>query len=343
MVVSLNRALGKQGRTLFRDSFFRDNVGFSGSGIFAERQSLVHLVGCGFHGNVAFNEGGAIVASLGSNVSARNCSFFGNRASYGGALYADLGSSVGFENTLFVANEATFGACCFCGISSALNMSVCSVSFHVARFDRAAIILEGASGYFSYTNFSSNKGQTGGVLYVLNSSSTFVECIAIDNSASLFGGFAAVCSSNLTVKGGRFESISAGVSAGVFYVVNYAEVAPSTVSLENSLFLNNQNNAAGWGGVLYLSSVKQASIRGCKFTGNQAGSGGVVAVAWGDRGLLEVTDCVAQSNNASGDGGFVYAYIRCCPSEHHASRIRCSIWVWWSTFYSTGCKPFSGE
>jgi hypothetical protein len=309
VVVSLNHAPGKQGVTVIRDSLFLGNDGFSGSAIYAERQSLVQVIHCDFHNNTSFNEGGAVVASLGSTVSAKSCSFLGNRASYGGALYADLGSTVLVELSQLVANEAMFGSCSFIGLGSVFNLSSSCVSSHLAKFDRAPIILEGANGFFSSTSFSSNRGQTGGVIYILNSSSTVVEnCSVNNNSAILFGGFAAAVSSNVTVRGGMFENVFAGVSAGVFYVVNYADVAPSFVTFDDVKFLNNGLALAGWGGVIYLSSVKQATFRQCTFTGNKAASGGVVAVAWGDRGVLALTDCVVVNNSASGDGGSVFAY-----------------------------------
>lgn len=98
----------------FLDCTFHDNVARVGAGAVAVSGSRAwaEFVGCHFQRNRAIEDGGAVGARLGAEVTFRGCTFFANRAGRAcGAIDVQDGAPLLVEHCLFIENEGmTAGA-----------------------------------------------------------------------------------------------------------------------------------------------------------------------------------------------------------------------------------------
>ncbi|GAX80749.1 hypothetical protein CEUSTIGMA_g8184.t1 [Chlamydomonas eustigma] len=224
----------------------------------------VYIMASSFHGNAAGVQGGAIYMDY-SSVVISGCSFSSNTAKYlGGAVQASscINGSVNVYSSSFSGNSASGGT------GGALYFSSCNATFN-------------------NTNMTGNLGGA---------------------AVSGLGGCISTVGVNITVSRGAWTNNKAFSGGGVAACTGGGSVILQAINLL-------QNNAAfsGHGGVLYMDNAPLAlltnlDVSGCtasSLNNNAAGYGGVVYSS--NSRQMTVSNCSFGSNNASGSGGAVYA------------------------------------
>ena len=238
--------------------------------------------------------GGAVIATH-SNVTIVKSIFIGNSAEVGGAIFATLGSNIVLINSTFLENSATncfHSFSCYGGILYSENGFTETNSGHtipkqtwVELFgcefrDSTATYGVVLTAFNCTVNITSSKfynntaEERGGVLWVQTHSILTVTDSEIANNVALRNGGGVMYmtdSSNVTINVSRVYNNFATNSGGVIdsYTICFVTVYEST-------FWNN--TALQFGGAIAISDGSTASIGESQFIGMSAEYGGVLYI-----------------------------------------------------------------
>ena len=218
-----------------------------------------------FDGNVSGN-GGAIFAYDADNAAIENCTFKNNSATnnktvkHGGALFVNGGKDVSIKNNTFIKNTAKDGgALHITGVEGVIEGNTFEENF-AERFS-SAFHLKDSSVSITSNTFKNNGKNEGKV----TSAGTFMVESVKNNGV-------------IEANGNTFENNTANLGGA-------AVVQAGTVDFNGCSF--NKNNAAEYGGAMYITKNATVNITNSKFVGNSAKRGGAI-----------VTELFSQANPA---------------------------------------------
>jgi len=256
------------GASTFTDSDFDYNTGGSGGAIYTESSGAVTITRGHFVTNVATaGDGGAIFANGPITINA-----------------ASLG-----QNT---ANNGNGGA-----ISSTSTVSVSNAPFtsNTAGLNGGAIYGSGATATVDAItcDFTTNKAQSGGAVYIFGDSASFDTLSFTSNQASSGDGGAVRASATLDVSTVFFDRNTASASGGAISVTGDADIHDSNFTT-NSGYNGGAIECDGGGKITAADSI---------FSHNRADqSGGAVNSAC----AVAFSKSTFASNTAVADGGALY-------------------------------------
>ena len=218
-----------------------------------------------FDGNVSGN-GGAIFAYDADNAAIENCTFKNNSATnnktvkHGGALFVNGGKDVSIKNNTFIKNTGKDGgALHITGVEGVIEGNTFEENF-AERFS-SAFHLKDSSVSITSNTFKNNGKNEGKV----TSAGTFMVESVKNNGV-------------IEANGNTFENNTANLGGA-------AVVQAGTVDFNGCSF--NKNNAAEYGGAMYITKNATVNITNSKFVGNSAKRGGAI-----------VTELFSQANPA---------------------------------------------
>jgi predicted outer membrane repeat protein len=267
-----------------------DQADDAGGGLLVRNASKINLNNLIFK----YNDSDATGATVGGNPLLGSPAI----ASGGGAIAAvEEDTLVTVSNSLFQNNNALVLG----GNGGALNALV-EASFNVIN----CTFLNNTA----FRNGGAIHGKDSGTITVLlsNFKNNIVTGAALGDES---GGALGIIDTNLTVSGSYFEANVAGVLAGgggaIFFHTPFDDGTPYKMTVNNSVFKNNQAFASG-GGAINVFGVQpaagaSANIDNCLFVGNVAGVGGAVH----NSSLpTTISDSLFIGNQAWIQGGAVY-------------------------------------
>lgn len=247
-----------------------------------------NISSCGFHGNSAAGDGGAIRVGINRAVTLTNSEWIGNSTGGSGGAFAQAFGGY--------AQSLTASGCTFIG-----NTAVAGAG--------GALVLTGWQGAasISNTNFSGNQAVSGGAIRADRTSLGAVSCNFDDNDASepgveaggaifaTFGSGAAAPENRIRLCNFRNNTGAGrgGAIAFYFYV---------STGIEDCVF---EGNSAGvLGGAISMNSNCTSLVQRCSFTGNTAPNAGTAICTIGAPNftLARIDACKLsnQPTNASG-------------------------------------------
>ena len=160
----------------------------------------------------------------------------------------------------------------------------------------------------------------GGGIYVINASPTIVRCVFSSNQAVRYGGAIYIQSASPTLDRCRFESNTAADGGGILFNAATPKILDcvfssnsvtengggihswngSNPTIQRCRFLANQAAVQGGG----IDIETPGTILDCTIEGNQAQSGGGIAVAYNSAPMISL--CILRNNSATNVGGGIY-------------------------------------
>ena len=218
-----------------------------------------------FDANVSGN-GGAIFAYDANDAAIVNCTFKNNSATnektvkHGGALFVNGGKDVSIKNNIFNNNTAQDGGALFVSdVEGNIEGNTFEENF-ADRFSSAFHVKDSSVTITSNTFKNNGKNED-----KLTSAGTLMVESVKDNGV-------------IEANGNTFENNIAGLGGA-------AVVQAGTVDFNGCSF--NKNNAAEYGGAIYITKNATVNITNSKFIGNSAKRGGAI-----------VTELFSQANPA---------------------------------------------
>ena len=239
-----------------------------------------------FKGNEASN-GGAICSLADNNELIVNGGTFENNKStgtLGGAIVAD--NKVGIENAAFAGNTSVKGGAIFVRNSKDASIKNNTFGKNTAKFG-GALFVNNVEGVVERNTFEENFAERFSSAFHLKDSSVTITSNTFKNngkneekvtSAGTFMVESVKNNGVIEANGNTFENNTAGLGGA-------AVIQAGTVDFNGCSF--NKNNAAEYGGVMYITKNATANITNSKFIGNSAKRGGAI-----------VTELFSQANPA---------------------------------------------
>ncbi len=254
-------------------------------------KNIVNVKNATFDANVSGN-GGAIYVYDANDAAIENCTFKNNSATnentakHGGALFVNGGKDVSIKNNTFIKNTAKDGgALHITGVEGVIEGNTFEENF-AERFS-SAFHLKDSSVSITSNTFKNNGKNEGKV----TSAGTFMVESVKNN------GF-------IEANGNTFENNTADLGGA-------AVVQAGTVDFNGCSF--NKNNAAEYGGAMYITKNATVNITNSKFVGNSAKRGGAIVTELfsqanpaedGKYANLTIADDVEFDKNFASDGYF---------------------------------------
>ena len=286
---------------------FSDNQSPGHAGAVYGGDSSITAAWCGFLNNHADWDGGAIVVSGMSSLTASLCTFTGNSSDQwrGGAIAA-------FYQAPIVLQGCTFS-----------NNVIGPIGKGGGLFQMGGSLLA------SSCTFNNNSGPEGGAvnLFDLDGDARFVNCSFTGNDAlNGDGGAIRVVNVRLEIEGGDFQNNQATGRGGAVCTIH--DAGETSVDVHNADFTGNSavlgggalcanapttivgsgffnNTADNAGGLALIGPFGNARIHSSRFDGNtatQAGSA-IMVGAFSPGGGAEMVNCIVSENIAGfGDG-----------------------------------------
>ena len=261
-------------------------------------------------------QGGAILASAGSELRLHSVRLTKNRAIQCGAISTNRSTVIVTDSTMSSNSAVQGGAVCATQFSTILA-TTCTMTSNSALSGGVIAVESDSTAAVFLVLFTSNTGSFGGALFTSDSSTmTATNCTLISNSAYWGGAVASYDVSSATMNGCTITSNSAS-SGGAFVAVNYATVVVTDCTMRSNtavvqggvvaLFFHSAfsatdcamcSNTASMGGVIYANGDSAAITKDCTMTSNYVNhSGG--AVQLDDDAAFTATNCTITSNSAS--------------------------------------------
>ena len=198
------------------------------------------------YGNVS-RVGGALVATMTSNVSIDNSMFQNNSADHGGALYAEVGSRIMLKNCLFSRNSAVSNGGSIHAQQSIISINKCAFSDNRGSNGIQVISLLSGASAITETNFTNNSEvilMTLGSIMIkdCNFAHNKVPVSTVFSEASAlidinYGGILLVYTSQVTMTNNTFYANEAAESGGILVFVNATLMTNGNMELlENAAF-----------------------------------------------------------------------------------------------------------
>ena len=233
--------------------------------------------------------GGAIIANQ-SNMTITETKFEGNTAEIGGAIFATLGSNVTIIKSTFNENKATCltNTNCVGGVLYSETDSTDTRGPSPPKRTQVSVV---------ESHFRSNSATYGGVLGAYNSSVSFSLCTFYSNSAAKYGGVVwAQTGTEVLAYRSNFTYNIAQSLGGVMIVM-----FSTSVKLQGNHYQHNAAVKNGYGGVLYAQEQTTIVSNHSKFWNNTAHQGGVMWVQSGSE--ITISNSEFDSNVAQRKGG----------------------------------------
>jgi Leucine-rich repeat (LRR) protein len=266
-----------------------------------------------FQNNTA--EGGG--AFTGDSFAMLSCTLTNNTAArWGGAVFGSSGSQHGFSlaQSSFEGNTCTGSACLGGAVYAVYNSSAAVVLIDSSTFSgnyggrggaaalsSAAITITGSTFSHNANNFATADAD-GGALLVSDAFGFAVMSTVFEGNAAARGGAVSVISTGANVGSSSLQNCTwssnranGTVGGGALFV----NVSASSFAVTQGVFAGNAclDEACRGGALLSYSPVALGSSI---FSGNNAGSGGAVALHFSS---VAIADTEFASNTATGDGG----------------------------------------
>lgn len=274
-------------------------------------------------------ENGGAIYNVGT-LTTDGAVFTANNATYGGAVYTK-GGVLQLTNATFLQNAAQNGGAVYVtdgddSENSSLTVTSCDFSKNTAETLGGAIYSTAKNLDIGDSSFDKNssKSNGGAVAFVSSTDTVLNNITAKDNTAKADGGFlytddatvrinTSVLTNNSAKNGGavafanstcakvldtEFKNNQADLNGGAIYVCDKTTKA---VVVESSF----EQNIATDGGAISAEEgyIELTTVNFVKNTADL--NGGAISLSNCENSLL--SDVTADSNNAYGDGGFIYA------------------------------------
>lgn len=248
------------GKLTVNDGTFKANEASNGGAIcsLADNNELIVNGGTFENNKITGTLGGAIVAD--NKVSIENAGFSENTSVKGGAIFVRNSDNASIKNNTFNNNAAKFGGALFVNnIEGTVEGNTFEENF-ADRFSSAFHVKDSSVTITSNTFKNNGKNED-----KLTSAGTLMVQSVKDNRV-------------IEANGNTFENNIAGLGGA-------AVVQAGTVDFNGCSF--NKNNAAEYGGAMYITKNGTVNITNSKFVGNSAKRGGAI-----------VTELFSQANPA---------------------------------------------
>ncbi|MES2640754.1 MAG: MopE-related protein [Myxococcota bacterium] len=256
---------------------------------------------CLFEGNVATNDGGALLLGSGSSWDDVDGTWQDNESGgAGGAAVLEGAATARFDGAVFVANTARSdgGAIAAAGSGALILIDVSFLNDRSATGSGGAVWCQGPLSIEGGT-FDSNVATLGGGGAVAADDTLDVDGARfVANSADDDGGAIQVTGARLTVREATFFRNDARGDGGAVHAD-----AVDTVTLSRGYFHGNTGRS---GGAIRIATPRvSATLTNLRVTDNTATDGGGLHVD----GVVQVSveNCTFAGNDATDDGGHVYA------------------------------------
>ena len=277
-----------QGTLRITASQFDDN---GDSAISLQAAGDADISTCGFSGNHAQSNGGAIVTSR-TTLRVSGCTFTGNSAGsessgYGGAVWTGdtvVDESALLENCTFTGNSSNIGGAV--ALHEAGVMRSCTFENNHAVHDGGGVYLAGQA--FDCTFTDNTAGDSAGAAYLYGG--TLEACTLTGNTARYAGGAV-----DMAVTGGTLSACTIQGSRAI----GPGGVRAQYALIRNCVVIDNESTENDTGGM----SAYRSSVYACTIGNNRSVRG---------RGGLDVDECLVsgctiEHNTAAEDGGGITA------------------------------------
>ena len=176
------------GNTVIESSTFKNNTATYGGAIYVTGGSLT-VIDSIFENNYAYKYGGAIAGEGNSNINIENTDFTKcfTLTNAGGAVYV-RNSVLNVKKSNFTSCNATFGAA-ICDLESKSSIDSIIANNNIADYQGGAIYKMYGTMEVTSSSFSDNKAQSGGAVYLDNSSEILIKSSKfMSNQATYEGG-----------------------------------------------------------------------------------------------------------------------------------------------------------
>ena len=282
--------------------------------------------------------GGAIIATQ-SNVTVINSKFAENNAEIGGAIFATLGSNIVMINSIFVGNTATNRSkdmYCYGGVlysesvffrTTQVATSGCEFSNNTATYGIVFTALNCTVNVTSSKFHNNIAVERGGVMWLQTGTVlTISDSEIANNTAQKHGGGVMYMrdSGSVIINMSQVYNNSALMSGGVMDTYEQC-----SVTIYGSMFWNN--TAQQFGGAIAMSGANKINISESQFNGMSAKVGGVVfataeKVSLGNdmkqRSFVTIYHSHFWNNRVALYGGVIdvhNAEVIICESEFHGN------------------------
>ena len=275
-----------------QETTFVANKAFSDSGvIFLKYEGHLQITSCIFEENISGQVGGAIFGGYNVTVDIKNTYFTGNSAAQGGAIDLKNQSYLQTTNCIFEHNHADLGGALFMGFDSVCEINGSYIHNNTASQGGAINMQHEANVFITKSKMEGNfAGDMGGaILVAFNATLLLLETKFRFNSASDEVGALAVYQSECDVVWCIFHNNSAKAVGGAVYIS-----ATSSVTIENTNFINNNGSD---GGAIYIEANSTVQAYRCRFLKNFAKqAGGAIELRYYSAAVIEC--CHLLSNQA---------------------------------------------
>lgn len=311
-------AIINYGKLTVKGGAFKDNQAKNGGAISSIAANSELTINSGtFENNKSTDKwGGAIVAK--NKVSVKDATFDGNVSGNGGAIFAYDADNAAIENCTFKNNSAT--------------------NEKTVKHGGALFVNGGKDISIKNNTFIKNRAKDGGALHITDVEGTVEGNTFEENFADRFSSAFHLKDSSVTITSNTFKNNGKNedkvTSAGTFMVEsvknngvieangntfenNTADLGGAAVIQAGTVDFNgcsfNKNNAAEYGGVMYITKNATANITNSKFEENSAKRGGAIVTELFSQANpaevekyanLKIADDVEFDKNVASDGYF---------------------------------------
>ncbi|WP_296858057.1 S-layer family protein [uncultured Methanobrevibacter sp.] len=272
------------------------NVGL-GSAIFVLSESNVVISHSKFRNNKALNGGAININGIISILKIYNNEFSNNQASNGGAIAftSTVVNNLLMYNNVYDSNNVTSkgGA-----IHSNIKINEKNSNFTKNKAnDGGAIYLNVSSNLFNNLLFNENQAQNGGAIFLdSNAAYTLVNNSKFINNKGV-GSALTIRAKNITIDYCTFiKNIGLGCGA--------VDAGADGLIVKNTKFYNN-TAAADAGAILFVSATGNMFGYNLTFDGNSATNGGACRISGNN---IIILNSIFNNNKATNNGGAVYLY-----------------------------------
>ena len=241
--------------------------------------------------NIVIHVGGAIFVAK-SDVTIIRCTFFNNSADVGGAIYSTnyALNNISISNSTFIYNQVPF----YDSNQSIYNVGKIRLSAGGAIATFNTILSINSS---TFTNNTSDTGQGGALSIQQNSTMTVYNTKFYGNKANSYGGSIYVRESNVSIDNSIFLQNQA-TQGGAMYLTQGSR---SVVILRRTIY--KENSAKQAGGAIFMDERTQMYDNHSLFVHNRATNGGALYVISSE---VDLNDSVLSHNQARESGGAIY-------------------------------------
>eukprot|EP00210_Caulerpa_lentillifera_P000455 g438.t1 len=284
--------------SIYNSTFYNNNA-THGSACSFRNASDVLIKGTQFGTNNAYKRNAGAIEVIKSTIEIRNSKFYGNYANISGGAIDLLHSDLALRDTPFRENNAGKHGGAVNAFLSSLRATNASFKFNEAKGLGGAIhLLESTDLELTLSQFSANKGHTGGAIWVYNSGRS----PSIIHQRSQINPH-----SNGTCLDGGTQHQRSSLCSGASVAGN-SQGSSSDLTQANALISNctfQYNEAEVQGGAILLFNSSAISLTNNRFEKNEGAYGGAVFAKKSTNILF--SNCVFMKNNVSSQGGSIYS------------------------------------